>query len=46
MDLPHYLQRSNDPAEAEKELGIRFFDHEKNEETAPPEVLDQLNQEE
>ena len=29
-----------------KRWEFSFFDHEKNEETAPPEVLDELNQEE
>ena len=31
---------------AKKRWVFGFFDHERNEETAPPEVLDQLNQEE
>ena len=31
---------------AQKRWVFGFFDHKSNEETAPPEVLDQLNQEE
>ena len=46
MDLPHRLQRNNDTDEGKKGVGIWVFDHESNQETAPPEVLDQLNQEE